>query len=683
MKTLTALLCSCILAHAHSVLDLKVAHLPTPLGLDDAKARLSWRIDGDADQTDYQILVASSADRLAPGMADLWDSGPVKSSTTHAAYTGKTLPSSAWVHWKVRSGAAWSEPQRFLTALIGTQPKQPYISFRDTSPFHKDRKQLHLPPARYYRGVFKPEKKIVSAIAHASALGIYELHVNGTRVGDAYFAPGWTDYRKRAYYNTYDLTTLLKDGGNVIGAIVADGWYAGYVGYGKLVGYGPHKTGRSIYGKTPSLMVEVHLTYSDGSRAVIGTDSTWKTSTGPELEADFLMGEAYDARKEMPGWATAAFDDSKWENAIRAEDNGSIIEPFSDAFIKNEKREFGFVRPPVMQAYPAPPVRVTQELPAKSVKQIKPGTWIFDLGQNFAGNVRLKVKAAPGEKFVLRFAEMLHPDGRIMTENLRQARATDTYIAKGAPDGETWTPRFTFHGFQFVEISGFEKQPPLDTITGLVMHSDTPLTSGFECSDPVVNKVFRNAVWTQRANWIELPTDCPQRDERLGWTGDAQIYAASAAIHADVAAFFRKWLRELNEAVTKEGFYPSYAPYSFGHGGAVHGTAWSDAGVIVPHALWKATGDPSFFTDHWQVMSRFMDARRALDPELKGKAFGAPWWDWLNLNDPTPHPYVELAYLTKTSLMMAEMAAAQGLGDQAAKYRGWVETLSRNYAVGV
>ncbi len=687
MKSIAALLLTCSLLHAHITLDLKVAHLAAPLGVDDAKPRLSWKMQGhekNLSQSAYQILMASTPELLAPGTADLWDSGQVKSPVTTIAYAGKALPSSAWVHWKVRTWAGenpseWSEPQRFLTALIGGQPQQPYISFRDTSAFHKDRKKLQLPPARYYRSSFKPEKKIVRAIAHASALGIYELHVNGQRVGDSYFAPGWTDYHKRAYYNTYDLTPLLTDDGNVIGAIVADGWYAGYVGYGKFVGYGPHKTGRNIYGKTPALMVEVHLTYSDGSSKIIGTDATWKTSTGPELEADFLMGEAYDARNEMPGWATASFDDSKWESSILAQDNGSITEPFSDAFTKNENREFGFVRPPVMQAYPTQPVRITQELAAKSVKQIKPGTWIFDLGQNFAGNVRLKVKADAGKTFVLRFAEMLHPDGRIMTENLREARATDTYIAKGAPEGETWTPRFTFHGFQFVEVTGFDQEPPLATITGLVMHSDTTLTSSFECSDSVVNKVFQNAIWTQRANWIELPTDCPQRDERLGWTGDAQIYAASAAIHADVAAFFRKWLRELEEAVTPEGYYPSYAPYCFGHGGAVHGTAWSDAGVIVPHALWKATGDKSFFADHWSAMSRFMDARRAHDPELEGKAFGAPWGDWLNLDDPTPYPYVELAYFTKTSLMMAEMADAQGLAEEGKKYRGWVETMRSNF----
>ena len=671
----------------HVPRDVKVGHMTNAQGIDDEQPRISWRIeqggDSTVNQSAYQILVATDAALLEPGKADLWDSGIVDSTDTHVTYAGKTLPSSTWIHLRVRTTAGSftspGEPVKFLTSLIGKQPTQPFISFKDTSVFHKDQKKLHLPPARYYRSSFSSKKKIVRAIAHASALGIYELHVNGKRVGDSYFAPGWTDYRQRAYYNTYDITSLLTADKNAIGAIVADGWYAGYVGYGKLVGYGPYKTGRNIYGKTPALMVETHVFYDDGSQEIIGTDTTWKTSTGPELEADFLMGETYDARKEITGWSTAAFDDSKWEPAILAQDNGSVIEPFSDAFIKNEKREFGFVRPPIMQAYPAQPVRITQELAAKSVKEIKPGTWIFDMGQNFAGNVRLNIKADAGKTFVIRFAEMLHPDGKLMTENLRQARSTDTYIAKGDPNGETWTPRFTFHGFQFVEVTGFDKQPPLDAITGLVMHSDTKLTSSFECSDPVVNKIFQNAVWTQRANWIELPTDCPQRDERLGWTGDAQIYAASAAIHADVAAFFRKWLRELNEAVTKEGYYPSYAPYCFGHGGGIHGSAWSDAGIIVPHALWKATGDPSFFTDHWKTMSRFMEARKAHDPELKGKPFGAPWGDWLNLNDATPHAYVELAYFTKTALMMEDMANAQGLKEEAAKYHQWAETMRENF----
>lgn len=687
MKNFIAFVFLCAVAHAHLTLNPKLEHRSNPVGFDDPNPRLSWQLSSSEAgimQEAFQVLIASKPGLLIAGEADLCDSGRIETDQSYVHYAGKPLPSSTSIYWKVRTwsggkASPWSEVQHATSAIIEGEPTAPYISFRDDTAFHSKRAQLHLPPARYYRTTFKPDRKIVRAIAHASALGIYELHLNGEKVGDTFFAPGWTNYRKRAYYNTYDLLPYLKDGKNAIGAVVADGWYAGYVGYGKLVGYGPHRTGRNIYGKTPSVMVQVHLTYDDGSTETIATNPSWKTSTGPEFEADFLMGESYDARKAMPGWSTAGFDDSAWQPAILAEDNGSVIQPFSDKFIKNQKREFGFVRPPVLQAYPAQPVRIVKELPAKSVTEQKPGVYIFDLGQNIAGNVRLRVKGKSGQKITLRYGEMLHPDGRLMTENLRRARATDTYICRGDPGGETWTPRFTFHGFQFVELTGLSDKPNLEAITGLVLQSDTPMSSSFECSDEVVNRIYKNAVWTQRGNWIDLPTDCPQRDERMGWTGDAQIYAASAAIHADVGAFFRKWLRELEDSITAEGYYPSYAPYPFGHGGAIHATAWSDAGIIVPHAIWMATGDPQFFTNHWAAMTRFMEARKAQDPGLRGTKFGAPWGDWLNLEDPTPHEFIELAYFTLSSRLMAEMAAEQGLDDETAKYRDWVDTMRKNF----
>jgi len=673
--------------YAQTPANLKVDHLSAPLGIDNPHPMFSWRLEGHQpglSQSAWQILVATSTELLEPGKADLWDSGKTTGADNLTRYTGKPLPSSAPVYWRIRTwsgetASAWSNPQRFITARMAGDLTSPWISFKDDSPFHANKAKLHLPPARYYRKSFPVGKPIKRAIAHASALGIYELHLNGKRVGDTLFAPGWTDYRQRVYYNTYDLTPLLSSGDNTIGAIVADGWYAGYVGYGKLVGYGPYKTGRNIYGKTPALTFQLHLTYDDGTTELIETDGSWKSSTGPEQEADFLMGETYDARLEMPGWSGNGFDDSKWQAAIPAGENGSHKHLFVDRF-KTEEQEFGFIRPAITQAYPSQPVRIIEELPAKTVTEQTPGVFIFDLGQNIAGNIRLNVTAEPGQKFILRFGEMLHPDGRLMTENLRQARATDTYIAKGTPDGESWTPRFTFHGFQYVELTGFTGgTPPLNTITGLVIHSDTPMASAFECSDPMVNQIYKNSVWTQRGNWIDLPTDCPQRDERMGWTGDAQIYAASAAIHADVAAFFRKWLRELEESITPEGYYPSYAPYCFGHGDAIHGTAWSCAGVIVPHALWQATGDTAFFTAHWPAMTRFMDARHAHDPALKGKPFGAPWGDWLNVNDPTPPAYIELAYFAKTAAMMEEMATVQGMVEEAAKYREWLETMRANF----
>ena len=680
MKSLLLSLALAALAHAHTTTNLQVEHLTNPVGLDDAQPRFSWALAGNEkglSQSAYHFIGLVGNDIL-------WDSKKVSSSQSSLIGSSWKMPSSTKISWKVRtwnqndSASEWSPIQTYTTALIGSEPTAPWISFKDDSKLHDQREQLYLPPARYYRTTVNPKKKITQALAYASALGIYKLHLNGRKVGDAFFAPGWTNYTKRAYYNTYDLTDQLQQKENVLGAVVADGWYAGYIAYGKFVGYGPYKTGRNTYGKTPALMVELHLTYEDGTTETITTNPSWKVTTGPEFEADFLMGEGYDARKELTGWSSPGYDDSKWESAILARDNGSTKALFIDRFVK-EEREFGFVKPPVLQAYPAQPVRITQELPAQSVTEQAPGVFIFNLGQNIAGNIRLKVKGEAGQKITIRYGEMLHPDGRLMTENLRAARSTDTYICKGDPKGETWIPRFTFHGFQFIEIRGVSEKPDLSMVTGLVLHSDTPMASGFDCSDPVVTKVFQNAVWTQRGNWIDLPTDCPQRDERMGWTGDAQIYAATAAYHADVAAFFKKWLRELEDSMTPEGYYPSYAPYPFGHGGAVHATAWSDAGVIVPHALWKATGNPAFFTQHWPAMTRFMDARKKADPELKGTAFGAPWGDWLNLDDPTSHEYIDNCYFALIAIQMSEMATAQNKTEEAQKYRNWAETLRNNF----
>lgn len=674
-------------ALGHLTTSLRIEHRVNPVGLDDLKPRLQWQLKGDEKglrQSAYEVIVSSDLEKLQTDHGDLWHSSKTKGNDLAVAYDGQPLPTSSRIYWKVRTWnqkdqpSDWSPPQNFTTGLIGQKFDAPWISFRDQSKLHDQQKKLHLPPARYYRKVFTPSKKVTSAIAYASALGIYDLHANGSQVGDAYFSPGWTNYIKRAYYNTYDLTSAFQQEKVALGAKVADGWYAGYVGYGKLVGYGPSKSGRNIYGKTPAFALQIHLTYEDGTSEIVTTDPSWKVTTGPELEADFLMGEIYDARKELTNWDTSNYDDSAWDPAILAEENGSTKALFIDKFIE-ETREFGFQKPPIMQAYPAQLVKITEEIKPISLTEHKPGVFIFDLGQNIAGNVRLTIKGESGQRIKLRFGEMLHPDGRLMTENLRRARATDTYICKGDPEGETWTPRFTFHGFQFVELTGVKELPTTDTLTGLVIHSDTPLTSSFECSDKVVNKIFQNAIWTQRGNWIELPTDCPQRDERLGWTGDAQIYAAASAYHADVGAFFKKWLRELEDSRTEDGLYPSYAPYPFGHGRAAHGTAWGDAGVIVPHSIWKATGDQQFFQNHWEAMTGYMDRRKELDPDLKGTKFGASWGDWLNLNDPTPHEYIDLCYFTLISRQMTEMAQAHQKTSEVAKYQDWIKTLRKNF----
>lgn len=672
-----------------SCYDLKCEHLTNPVGVDEEKPALSWKLKSEKkNQTQgaYRILVASSFEKLSQDQGDLWDSGKVSSEESlHIEYQGKSLDSAQRVFWKVCSWNeemetnGFSEVNSWTVALNdpATEWKAEWISFNDTSKLHDKQGELYLPPARYYRKQVELSKQVKKATAFASALGVYDLHINGKQVGDAYFAPGWTNYDVRGYYNTYDVTDSLQNGANSIGALVADGWYSGYVGYGKLVGYGPNRSGRNIYGKTTAFSAQILIEYTDGSQEWVKTDKSWKTSVGPILEGDFLMGETYDARKELTGWNTPDYDDSQWQNAILASENGNTKAIFFDQF-KQEEQEFGFTKPPILQAYPAQVVRVIEELPAKSVTEASKGAYVFDLGQNFAGNVRLKVTGEAGQKIRLRFAEMLNQDGTVMTENLRQARAQDTYICKGGGE-EVWTPRTTFHGFQFVEVTGVNSKPSADMITGLVIHSDTPLVSDFKSNDEVVDKVFQNCIWTQRANFLELPTDCPQRDERLGWTGDAQIYVKAAAYHADINAFYKKWLRELDDSQDEYGVYPSYAPYPFGHGTAIAGTGWSDAGVICPYWMWQMSGDKKFIYNHWEGMTYFMDWRLKHDPALKGKALGALWGDWLNLDDPTDINFIDLCYHAYCAKYMAEMAKAVGKSAEEKRYNDLYAKLAENF----
>ena len=669
---------------------LRTEWLAAPTGIDAVAPRLSWRVESDERgqfQSAYQVLVASEASRLEPGGADLWDSGVVASGETlNIVYAGKPLASGQRCFWSIKvcdkdgKDSGWSIPASWTMGLLEAADwHADYISFRDTTPVWKDTNSLFLPPAHQYRKEFFVRKTIKRATIYSTALGIYELYLNGQRVGDARFAPGWTDYKQRAYYNTYDVTPLLKRGNNAIGAWVADGWYSGYIGFGLLTGMGTEKIGRYTYGKTPALLAQLEIEYSDGSREIIPTDKSWKeTGDGPVREGDFLMGEYYDARRETPGWTEPGFDDTKWNAAVLASENGSVPAMFYQCLnptnlttkpeITGQPVDLGFQRPAKLEAFPGVPVRPIEEIKPVAITSPTNGVYIFNLGQNFAGVVRLKVKGQAGTAIQLRYGEMLHPDGRLMTENLRKARATDHYILRGDQNGEEWTARFTFHGFQYVEITGYPGDPGRDAITGIVLHSDTPLTSRFECSDPMANRLFKNVVWTQRANFVDLPTDCPQRDERFGWMGDAQIYAHCATLNADVAAFYSKWLREVMESQRPSGTFPGYAPFPFSHGWDF-GTAWCDAGVICPWTIWQAYDDTRIIEQCWPFMVKFMDWRKSTSKKFLGIKHGNEWGDWLSFGKKTPLDYVDTVYFAYSANLMSQMAAAIGKPGAAEDYR--------------
>ncbi|MBL9138537.1 MAG: family 78 glycoside hydrolase catalytic domain [Verrucomicrobiales bacterium] len=676
-----------------TVTGLRTELLDNPLGLDRTKPRLSWRVDSEQRQqrqTAYRILVGTTPKVLEADRGDLWDSGKVlQSETLHLPYEGRPLVSNQRVFWKVRvwdrdgRESAWSPTATWGMGLLGTQDwKAQWITFTDETPLPTQPEPLHLPPAHHFRKEFRAGRTVSRATLHFTALGLVEMHLNGKKVGNSLFEPGWADYRLRVHTRTHDVTSMLTRGVNCLGAVLADGWYAGYVGYGLLVGYGPGKTGRNFYGKTPAVMAQLELEYADGGKERVVTDNSWQVSgDGPIREADLIMGETFDARREAPDWCMPGGGKSwKWQPVAMAAAAKPVPAIFHDTRGTKEV-DLAFQAPPRLQPYLAPPIRITQQLKAQRLTEPAPGVHIFDMGQNFAGIVRLKIQGPGGTKIRIRHGEMLHSDGRLMVENLRRARATDTYILRGDPRGETWQPSFTYHGFRYVELTGLTSRPDLDTITGLVLHNDTPLTGEFSCSDEVMTQFWRNTQWTQRANFVEIPTDCPQRDERLGWMGDAQIYARTATFNADVAAFFDKWLDDVVEAQRDFGAYPDYAPYPMAHGspGQTWGTAWTDAGILCPWTMWRVYGDREAIRKRWPSMKRFMDWRVRRSADLKGRADGNSWGDWLNVNEPTPLEYIDAAYFALDAKLMTEMAEALAIDGDADAYRRLHESVRRTF----
>lgn len=664
-------LASHTLAAVLSTGSLRCEYHAAPLAVATATPRFSWKLTcadpkaRDLHQTAYEIQVA----RLQQDFESkpLWNSGKINSAATdQIIYQGSPLTSRDRVKWRVRvwgngdEASTWSESASFGVGLlasedwsalwISSQNDQTFTTKENVQNFIGDPKKgtLTLTPAKYFRKEFDASQ-VACATVHASALGVYTLEINGQRVSDERLAPGWTSYKHRIHSQTYDVTKWVREGKNAIGATLADGWYSGYVAYGLLTGQEglvPGIDGRYYYGISPAIRVQLEIELKDGSRSTIITDTSWKTSLGPITESDILMGESYDARKELAGWTTTGYDDSKWVSAVCKTGTDAKVEP-----------------------HPGVPVRVIEEMPAKSVREQKPGVFIFDLGQNISGVIRLKVKGKAGDKVKIRYAEVLHKDGQLSTENLRCARAVDTYTLKGDPAGESWTPEFTYHGFQYVELTGFPGKPEQDAVTGIVIHSDTPLHGSFKCSDPMLNKLYQNMTWTQRANFFEMPTDCPQRDERMGWTGDAQIYVRAATFNADIASFYTKWLRDLNDDAWDYGAYPAYAPRPLARPNEHHAAGWMDSGVICPWTIWQAYGDTRVISEHWRKMNDFMAWRAARDPKLQGATDDCGFGDWLSVgNVKTPIPFIDLAYYAYDAQLMAEMATAIGSKADAKKY---------------
>jgi alpha-L-rhamnosidase len=645
---------------------LRCEYLVDPLGIDATKPRLSWIItspERGQRQTAYQVLVSSAREKLAADAGDLWDSGRVQGNqTSQVIYGGRPLRSHLECFWKVRvwdkdgKSSSWSEPAHWSMGILDpSEWKGDWIGYdadrgeRPAPPRRGDRtpRPAYLPPVPLIRHEFQVEKPLRRATLYAAALGLADFRLNGQAAYSDWFISGWTSYDKRVYYRTYDVTKLLMEGRNAIAAVLADGWYSGYVGYGRR---------RDFYGQNPRLRAQLHLEYADGTTADIATGPEWKATTaGPWISADFLKGESYDALRELVDWSALGFDASAWQ----AVNVGAEVKP-------------------LIQAHPAEPVVAFSELKPVKVTEPRPGVYVFDMGQNFAGVVRLKiVDAKPGQNIVMRFAERLQDDGNIYTTNLRAATATDTYIC-ASRGVETWEPRFTYHGFQFVEVTGLATTPDDGVITGVALTSATPVAGEFSCSSPMLNKLYNNIVWTQRANYIDIPTDCPQRDERMGWTGDAQIYVHTATLNSDVAAFYNKWLVDLDDGQLPDGHYPRVAPRKVDEGEG--GPAWADAGVICPWTIYKTYGDRQFLEEHYEPMARFIAyyEKRSLPGPLPPERFHA-FGDWLNVRADTPREVIYMAYFAHSTRLMAQIADVLGKNDDAMRYRDLLEKIRTSF----
>ncbi len=496
-------------------------------------------------------------------------------------------------------------------------------------------------PAMLLRREFAAARKVRSARLYATALGVYEAWINGRRVGDAMMAPQSTDPSKRVLYQAYDVTDLIRPGANALGLWVGDGWYGSEFSADARFSFGPAPC---------RVRAQLELTFDDGSVERIETGKGWTTAPSPILTSEIYDGEVYDARLEQSGWATAGFRSAGWFPADTAEAPSVPVEPQL-----------------------SPHIRITEVLKPVAVTQPRPGIYVVDFGQNFAGWPRLRVSGPAGQRIEMRFAEVLKANGEVDQSNLRTALARDVYILKGGEE-EVWTPRFTYHGFRYVELHGLAQPPSPRTLEGLVGHVDLPATGAFRIGDPVVQKFWRNSAWSQKSNFFGLPTDCPQRDERLGWMGDAEVFWPAAAYNMDIQAYTSRIMGDVRRSQGNSGGFPDVIP-PFG-GFTTSSPGWADAGVILPYTSWRQYDDTGVIAENWDAMERYLGWLLRNNPNhLWQKSRGADYGDWLavdakNAGDPTtPKELIGTAYWAADAMMMAEMATAIGRTADANRYR--------------
>jgi len=598
-----------------------------PLGFHEASPVFSWKLpDGVKKQSAYRIE-AEAGEKS-------WDSGWIKSDqSTFVPYGGEPLTSRQQVDWRVRfrdeagNDSGWSAPAHFELGLLSAKDwKAQWIRPAGDSDPNRE-------AVAWLRRSFSTEKKIARARIYVTARGLFEISLNGTQVGSDHFANGWTSYDKRLDTLTYDVTSRLRTGVNTLQALVGTGWYAGRLTW--------EKGKKELYGEYPELLLQLEITYGDGSSQTVVSDGQWEgTFDGPLVSSSLYDGESYDARKTAPDWKPVAAD-----------------------------ADLG---PQQLEPKPFPPVRNTETLHVQSISVPQPGHFVFDLGQNMVGWARIKVPVEKDQTVTIHFAEMLNADGTLYTANYRTAISTDTYTAANTGTIE-WQPHFTFHGFRYVELSGLPPgvTPQKDWVTGVVLHSDLAQIGRFDSSHAKLNQLQSNIIWGQRGNFVDIPTDCPQRDERLGWTGDAEVFCPTALFNYDCDAFWKSWLASMRDDQYPDGRIPHVIPNVLPKWKG-DSPGWMDAATIIPWNVYVRTGDISVLADNFAMMEKLVAWYRSqavggLTPKIKG--FG----DWLQpyakkLTGDTPFALIGTAYYAHSAQILADSARVLNRQDEAKRY---------------
>jgi len=616
---------------------LRCEYMEDPLGVDTTAPRFAWVLqhsDRAEIQTAYQVLVATRAELLNQDRGDQWDSGRVTNDDfTQIAYAGKPLDSGRSYFWKVRfwdkegRASAWSQPARFGTALLKSSDwKASWIAGgAQGGEFRKE---------------FTVQGKVTNARIYVAALGYYELRVNGKRIGQKVLDPGWTTYPKRVLYSTYDLTPVLKEGPNTIAVMLAGGWATQEV------------DGSQVYYKEPALLVQMNAELEGGKQLSVTTDNSWKTAPGPVVESSVYAGEVYDARMETPGWDQPGFAETGWTAAQMVD--GSAGARSSEMM---------------------PAIQLVDEMVPKQMTSPQPGMYIFDMGQNMSGWARLKLEGTPGARVTLRYAEELYENGMINRENIRAAKSRDIYILRGGGE-ETYEARFTYHGFRYVEVTGFPGTPSLDSVRGEVVHSAVKSVGSFAASKQILNDIQKVIRWSQVTNLMGVPTDCDQRDERQGWMGDAQATAEEAMMNFDMAAFYTNFIRDIADAQRDDGAVPDTVPLKYGSYEADLG--WQTAYPLLVKYMWEQYGDRRIIEQQEAGLKKYIEyLRRNAKDDVFATVLGHEG-DWVELAR-TPHDYISDFWYLYDVQVMAGFEKALGHDADAQMYAKLAQNIAEAF----